>query len=89
MTNETTADYRDVLEGLAHSRGFSGAEEVARRAVELDPSFTVRELLEAPPGGFDSALDAVLHMNEEEKVLITRAFSKTFMNPSRLERLGS
>lgn len=71
--------YREVLEELAISRGFEGAEEVAMRAVELDPRHTVQELLEAPNGGYGTALDAVLHMSEEEKRRITDAFTRTFI----------
>ncbi len=81
--------YRDVLEELAASRGFVDAEEVARRAVELDPSYTVKELLEKPPGDFGIALDAVLHMSEEEKIRVAFVFARTFMSPLRPERIGS
>ncbi|MDP9484529.1 MAG: hypothetical protein M3Q49_01835 [Actinomycetota bacterium] len=79
-------DYLWVLVYLARSRGFSGAEEVARRVSEIDPRYTVRDLLEAPPGGYGTALDAVLEMNEHEKKRLTQAFRETFMNPSRLKK---
>jgi hypothetical protein len=79
MAEQIEAGYRDVLEALSASRGFGSAEELVRRAVELDPSYTVREILEAPPGGFGVALDAVLHMNAEEKQLIPAAFARTFL----------
>ncbi len=85
---EIPTAYLWTLEYLARSRGFSGAEEVARRAAEIDPGYTVQELLEAPPGGFGDALDAVLGMNAQEKARLSRAFSKTFMDPSRLPRRG-
>ncbi len=89
MTKEANdTSYREVLEELASSRGFEDAAAVAVRAVELDPSYTVRDLLEAPPGGFGTALDAVLDMNAEEKVRLTGAFVATFMRPDRLPRAG-
>ncbi len=84
---ECISAYRRVLEDLAASRGFEDAEALAMRAVELDPSYTVRELLEAPPGGFGNAINAVLDMNAEEKVRLTGAFARTFMSPSRLKRV--
>ncbi len=81
-------EYLRVLGYLARSRGFSGAGEVARRAAELDPRYTARKLLDAPPGGFGDALDAVLGMNDQEKARLSRAFAKTFMDPSRLQGRG-
>ncbi len=42
-------NYRDVLEELAISRGFDGAEEMARRAAELAPGYTAKKILDAPP----------------------------------------
>ncbi|MDP9480565.1 MAG: hypothetical protein M3R38_33710 [Actinomycetota bacterium] len=78
--------YLWTLEYLAHSRGFSGAEEVARRAAEIDPRYTARDLLESPPGGYGTALDAVLEMDGGEKVRLTQAFRETFLNPSRLKK---
>ncbi len=85
MTNGATVEqsYRAVLEELAISRGFDGAEDLARRAVELDPSYTVDALLEQALGGFGRVLDAVLHMNEDEKERLYKAFIHTFVNPRR------
>jgi hypothetical protein len=86
MTNGARVEplgYREVLEELAASRGFDGAEDLARRAVELDPSYTVEELLERAPGGYGRVLDAVLHMAEDEKVWLNKAFIHTFLNPRR------
>ncbi len=81
--------YREVLEELAASRGFDGAEDLARRAVELDPSYTVEELLERAPGGFGRALDAVMHLDEDEKERLYKAFMHTFLrNPRRTPELG-
>ncbi len=60
MTEQRTEDYRDVLEDLARSRGFSGAEELARRVAEVDPDYTARDILEANLGGFGVPLDKVL-----------------------------
>lgn len=90
MENDVTAErsYREVLEELARSRGFGGAEELARRVVDLDPSYDVREILEAPAYGYGTALDRVLHMNDEEKTMLVRAFAAEFMSPSRLKRVG-
>jgi hypothetical protein len=78
--------YRSVLEDLAHSRGFLDAEALAMRAVELDPSYTVRDLLERPPGGFGTALDAVLCLSEDEKARVSAAFAAEFMSPARLPK---
>ena len=75
--------YRDVLEELAISRGFEGAEEVARQAAELSPGYTARALLEKPRAGFGCALDAVLRMSDAEKRRLTAAFERTFLNPPR------
>ena len=45
--NVPPTPYRQVLEDLAHSRGFSGAEELARRTAEVG-GFTTAEVLENP-----------------------------------------
>lgn len=83
-----TTDYRGVLEDLARSRGLSGARALAQLAHEAHPRHSVRKLLESPQGGFGNALDAVLEMNEEEKVRVSAAFASTFMRPERLPRVG-
>ncbi len=75
MTEQRTEDYRDVLEDLASSRGFSGAEELARRVVEVDPDYTEREILEAGVGGFGPALSKVIDATEEERVRISNALA--------------
>jgi hypothetical protein len=64
-----TEDYRDVLEDLARSRGLDGAEELARRAAEVDPDFSPRQILEADVGGVP--LDRVLALTDEEKLRLT------------------
>jgi hypothetical protein len=71
--------YRAVLERLATSHGFSGAEEVARLAAERDPGYTAEGLLTSPSGGYGPALDAVLNMTEAERVRLSRGFARTFM----------
>ncbi len=85
---EESNEYLEVLRDLARSRGFSGVRAVARGAVELDPSYTVRQLLDAPPGGFGTAFDAVLEMDDEERKRLSDAFMRTFLNPDRLKRVG-
>ncbi len=85
MTENISA-FRRVLEDLAHSRGLANAEELAEKAAAVDPRMSSPALLENPPVGFGNALDAVLHLSEEEKVLISGAFVETFMRPSRLRR---
>lgn len=81
MTEQaTTEGYRDVLEELARSRGMGEAEDLARRAVEAEPGFTVRGILEDPKGGYGHALDAVLEMDEEERVRLSNAFARTFLS---------
>ncbi len=77
---QRTEGYREVLEELARSRGLSGAEELARRAVEAEPGFTVRGILEDPRGGYGHALDAVLGMDEAERVRLSDAFARTFLS---------
>jgi hypothetical protein len=72
-----TTPYRQVLDELAQSRGFSGAEELAQRAAEVG-GFTPADALENPPAHFGVALDSVLHLTEEEKVRVTDAFVSTF-----------
>jgi hypothetical protein len=81
--------YREFLEKLAVSHGFEDAEELARRAVEQDPNFTVPKILEKPVGGFGHALEAVMPMSEEERWRLTEAFVRTFMRPLRLEQIES
>lgn len=84
MTEQVkTEDYRDVLEELAISRGLSGAEELARRAVEAEPRFTVRSILEDPEGGYGHALDEVLVMSGAEKRRVSDAFARTFLSRRR------
>ena len=51
----------------------------ASTAHELDPEYTVRDLLEKPPGGFGRVLDALLAMSEEEKVRLWDAWRETFI----------
>ena len=75
--------YREVLEDLAVSRGLDGAEDLAHRAAEQDSSYTAEELLERPPSGFGTALDAVLNMTEEEQCRVSEAFGRTWLNPRR------
>jgi hypothetical protein len=84
---EMSNEYLDVLRGLARSRGFSSVRAVARRAAEADPRYTVRELIESPPGGFGAAFDAVLKMNDEERKRLSDAFMRTFLNRDRLKRI--
>lgn len=76
MTEQRTEDYRDVLEELAISRGFSSAEELAEEVVEVDPGYSTRDILEAGHGGFGAPLDKVLGMSEEEKVRLTRSLAE-------------
>ena len=83
---EESNEYLGVLRDLARSRGFSSVRAVARCAVELDGRYTVRQLLDSPPAGFGTAFDAVLKMNDEEKVRLSEAFRRTFLNRERLER---
>ncbi|MEJ7816494.1 MAG: hypothetical protein WKF53_15085 [Rubrobacter sp.] len=64
---EPAGGYRGVLERISHAHGFSGAEEVARRAADLDPSYTVEDLLANPSAGYGTALDEVLGMNDAER----------------------
>ncbi len=85
MTENMSA-FRRVLEELAHSRGLAGAEELAEKAAAVDPRMSSPALLENPPVGFGNALDAVLHLTEEEKTLISGAFVETFMQRDRLRR---
>lgn len=75
MTEQRIEDYRDVLEELAKERGFSGAEELARRVVEVDPDYTEREILEATVGGFGQALDKVIALTEAERVRISESLA--------------
>ncbi len=81
MTEQTTTTYRAYLEELALSRGLSSAEELAERAVEADPDFTVAEILEQGMGGFGQALDAAISLSEEEKTQLVAAWMDTFMRP--------
>jgi hypothetical protein len=76
--NVATTPYRQVLDDLAHSRGFSGAEELAERAAEEMQGTTPRDVLENPPAYLGVALDTVLRLTEEEKVRLTDAFMSTF-----------
>ena len=68
--NEPPNAYRDVLEDLARSRGYSGAEELARQAAVED--------LENPPMGSGAAIDRVLDLNDEERLQLSEAFGQTF-----------
>ena len=43
-----------------------------------DPDFTAGEILEASPGGFGPALDAVLHLDRAEKDRIARAIAEKY-----------
>ena len=81
--------YRSVLERISRDHSFSGAEEVARQASELDPNYAVEELLANPKAGYGTALDAVLDMNDAERWRLSMAFAKTFLSPDRLERTSS
>ncbi len=75
MMEQRTEDYRDVLEDLARSRGMSGAEELARRVHEVDPEYSVRDILEAAYGGFGVPLDKVIGATEEEKRRLSDALA--------------
>jgi hypothetical protein len=85
MTEQRTEDYRDVLEELAISRGLSGAEELARRVVEVDPDFTERDILEATYGGFGPVLDRVFDppLTEEERERIVQSLAAHAAAPTR------
>ncbi len=85
MTENISA-FRRVLEDLARSRGLAGAEELAEKAAEVDPRMSSPALLENPPGGYGHALDAVLHLSEDEITLVWAAFVETFMQRDRLRR---
>ena len=77
--NEPTNAYRDVLEDLASSRGYSSADALASRVVATNPHFGVREILEAPPGGFGTAIDRVVALREVERRRLADAFRRTFL----------
>jgi hypothetical protein len=83
MEEREAKTYREELEELAISRGFEDAEAVARQAARLDPSYSVRTLLEDPAAGFGRVLNAVLRMSEEEMRRLVDAFTQTFINPPR------
>lgn len=83
---ETTDAYREVLDGLARSRGLSGAGELVERAAKLSPRhtgrrFTKKELLAGARSGFGDALDGVLGMDESECGLLSRTWWDTFITP--------
>ena len=40
---------------------------------------TVKELREGPKGGFGWGIDAVLHLSEEEKYRVSKAFWENFI----------
>jgi hypothetical protein len=60
-------------------RGLPGAQELAQAAATADPAFTVREILQDPPGRFGRAIDAVFDLSEEEKIGLSRAWAETFI----------
>lgn len=79
--------YREVLDGLARSRGLSGADELAERAAKLSRSapgrrYTRKELLTGSRGGFGTALDRVLGLEEAEMKMLTRAWMDTHDRPA-------
>jgi hypothetical protein len=79
LTSEETTEYRRYLEELARSRGLPGAQELAQAAATADPAFTVREILQDPPGRFGRAIDAVISLTEEEKSSLAEAWRSTFL----------
>jgi hypothetical protein len=81
MTSEQTTEYRRYLEELARSRSLPGAEELAQAAAIAGPGFTVRELLEDPPGRSGRAIDAATSLTDEEKSGLAEAWRSTFLAP--------
>jgi len=69
--NELTNPYRDVLEDLACSRGFSGADELARQVGVED--------LENPTRGSGAQVDRVLGLSDDERLRLAEAFGRTFL----------
>jgi hypothetical protein len=69
---------------VRRSRGFSGAEELARHAVHgvhavaAGPDFSVEEILEQPLMGSGAAMDRVLGLDKEERLRLSEAFGQTF-----------
>lgn len=75
MVEERTALERK-LEELAQSRGLSGLEELcAVVKVRTGKSLNTKR----PKAGFGNSLDAVLGMDERERVRVAVAFAETFM----------
>lgn len=85
---EPAGSYRSVLERISRHHGFSGAEEVARRASELYPSYPAAKLLDSPSSGFGHALDAVLHMNESENIVCLMHLAGAFCRQSSASLIG-
>jgi hypothetical protein len=46
-----------------------------------DPHFSVRAILEDPPGRFGRAIDAVISLTDEEKSGLAEAWRSTFIAP--------
>lgn len=90
---EPAGSYRSVLQRISHHHGFSGAEEVARKAAQADPRHTAEELLESPAYGFGDALNGVLDMDEAERWRLSSAFARSFLSrnfsPNRQEKPNS
>jgi hypothetical protein len=83
MTSEETTEYRRYLEELARSRGLPGAQQLAQAAASeaTDPHFSVRAILEDPPGRFGRAIHAAIALSDQEKDRLARAWMHTFIRP--------
>jgi hypothetical protein len=80
MMTETRTPLAEAIEDLAASRGFSDFGELAEAVdEETGEDYTAEELENDPRAGFGNHLSAVLHLSDEEKRRLVRAFMGTFM----------
>jgi hypothetical protein len=73
-----------VVRDLAASRGIIDLDELLERInTESDPRrpLKMKELIDWPRIGFGHHLDAVLHLTDEERGRLARAFMSRVMEP--------
>jgi hypothetical protein len=66
-----------VLDELARSRGYSGLNELADAVAEqTGKDYSVEELSDWPQPGYGKDVDRVLHLTDEERMLLVRAWKE-------------
>jgi ribosome-binding protein aMBF1 (putative translation factor) len=75
---QPTNPYREAIQELATSRGYS-VEELAARLQEADPEVTLEDLTDWPRYGLGDTLNEVLGMSEEEQLRVVRSLRDTVL----------